>query len=122
MTKIAGRDPRYINWKPRIETRQRLMREVENGRPCALCGQPIDLSLPQFYIDPTDGKRKRAPWSFEVDEIVPISLGGLPYGDNCQPAHRLCNQRAGNKTRRQKAAKPIPDPMLKISGKNAEKW
>lgn len=35
------------------------------GLPCALCGQPIDYSLPAGD-----------PMSFEVDEIIPVSLGG----------------------------------------------
>lgn len=55
------------------------------GRPCAICGDPIDYSLP-----PGD------PWSFEVDEIIPVSKGGSPFDvDNCQPAHRRCNQWRG---------------------------
>jgi 5-methylcytosine-specific restriction endonuclease McrA len=36
--------------------------------------------------------------SFEVDEIVPVSRGGNPLDfDNTQPAHRICNQKKGNK-------------------------
>ena len=36
--------------------------------------------------------------SFEVDEIVPVSKGGDPLDfGNTQPAHRICNQRKGNK-------------------------
>lgn len=36
--------------------------------------------------------------SFEVDEIVPVSLGGSPFDrSNVQPAHRICNQRKGNR-------------------------
>ena len=42
------------------------------GRPCHICGMPIDYSLP-----PGD------PWSFEDD-----------YG-NLDAAHRICNQRKG---------------------------
>lgn len=83
----------------RTKTEQAIRSRVLAGEPCALCGQPIDLSLPQFYIDPKDGRRKRAPWSLEVDEIIPASRGGLVYGENCQPAHRACNQRAGAKRR-----------------------
>ena len=88
--------------KLRMNTAKQLRSRVLAGEPCALCGKPIDLSLPQFYVDPRDGKRKRAPWSFEVDEIEPFSQGGLPYGDNCQPAHRFCNQKAGDKRKRAK--------------------
>ena len=57
------------------------------GLPCALCGAPIDYSLPAGD-----------PLSFEVDEIVPVSLGGNELEwSNLQPAHRLCNQRKGNR-------------------------
>ena len=36
--------------------------------------------------------------SFEVDEIVPVSKGGSPYDRaNVAPAHRICNQRRGNR-------------------------
>ncbi len=57
------------------------------GRPCALCGAPIDYSLPA-----------RHPLSYELDEIVPVSRGGSAVDyENVQPAHRICNQRKGNK-------------------------
>ena len=36
--------------------------------------------------------------SFEVDEIFPVSKGGSPYEkENVQAAHRICNQRKGNR-------------------------
>ena len=36
--------------------------------------------------------------SFEVDEIVPVSLGGDPLDrSNVQATHRICNERKGNK-------------------------
>lgn len=55
-------------------------------RACALCGEPIDYSLPAGH-----------PLSFEVDEIVPVSKGGSPFAiSNCQPAHRICNELRGN--------------------------
>ena len=57
--------------------------------PCALCGKPIDYSLPA-----------RHPMSFEVDHIVPVSKGGDPFSfENTQPAHRICNQRKGDGSR-----------------------
>lgn len=57
------------------------------GLPCALCGRPIDYDLPAGD-----------PWSYELDEIVPVSLGGSELDpDNVQPAHRICNQRKGNR-------------------------
>ena len=57
------------------------------GRPCALCGEPIDYGLPA-----------RHPECYECDEIVPHSLGGSPYDiANQQPAHRECNRMRGNR-------------------------
>lgn len=68
--------------------RTRLRRVVAaRGEPCAICGQPIDYSLP-----PGD------PMSFELDEIVPVSRGGDPLDiRNVQPTHRICNERKGNR-------------------------
>lgn len=54
---------------------------VRAGEPCAICGRPIDLSIP--YPE---------PWSFVVDEIVPVAYGGDPLSwANTEPAHRWCN-------------------------------
>lgn len=54
---------------------------------CAICGRPIDKSL-----------KTPDPYSPEVDEIVPVSMGGDPLDmGNCQLVHRICNQRKGNK-------------------------
>lgn len=91
------RNPRYYGpggWKGR-ETVLRLVRErAASGEVCAICGTPIDVFAPQWVIE--DGKRKRAPWSLECDEIVPISRGGSPTDpDNVRPTHRICNQRRG---------------------------
>lgn len=56
--------------------------------PCAICGRAIDYELPAHH-----------PWAFEVDEIIPFSLGGDPCSiDNTQPAHRWCNEQKSNKT------------------------
>ncbi len=63
------------------------------GMPCHLCGRPIDYSLPAGH-----------PMSFELDEVVPVSR--LPMEarkaaacdeSNVAPAHRICNQRKGNR-------------------------
>ncbi len=76
---------RRSNGYRRSELRARV---ASLGLPCALCGEPIDYSLP-----PLD------PRSFELDEIVPVSLGGDPLDpSNVQPAHRFCNARRGNRT------------------------
>ena len=57
------------------------------GRECGICHQPIDYSLPADH-----------PFCFELDHIDPRGLGGAIYDyDNCQAAHRICNQRKGKK-------------------------
>lgn len=67
------------------------------GAPCAICGRPIDYGL-AWWTDPVDGKRKRHPLSFEWDHIEPRSRGGADTMDNAQPVHRICNQKAGDKS------------------------
>ncbi len=75
---------RYSNGSARRKLRAWLK---DQGRPCHLCGRPIDYSLPAGD-----------PWSFEVDELVPVSKGGSPINrSNVAPAHRICNQKRGNK-------------------------
>lgn len=57
------------------------------GMDCHLCGRPIDYALPAGH-----------PMSFEVDELVPVSKGGDPLDfNNVAAAHRICNQRRGNR-------------------------
>lgn len=94
----AGKaNPRRSNGHRRDELRRWL---ASQQLPCALCGKPIDYSL-TTWVDPRDGRVKRHPMSFEVDEIVPVSKGGDPLDrGNVQPAHRICNQTRGNKTLR----------------------
>lgn len=82
---MAKGNPRRSNGSRRNALRKRVM---AMGLPCALCGRPIDYSLPAGH-----------PMSYELDEIVPVSKGGSPYDiENVQPAHRICNQRKSNKT------------------------
>lgn len=51
------------------------------ARPCWICGLPIDY-----------GAAHGSPWSFECDEIVPVSRGGSPFDrSNVDAAHRCCN-------------------------------
>lgn len=75
---------RYANGSARRKLRAWLKAQ---GRPCHICGQAIDYSLPAGD-----------PLSFEVDEIVPVSKGGDPLDrSNVAAAHRICNQRRGNR-------------------------
>lgn len=90
---MAG-NPRRANGSRRTALRRRV---AAMGLPCHICGQPIDYDL-ATYTDPTDGRVKRHPLSFELDELVPVSRGGDPLDPgNVAPAHRICNQRRGAK-------------------------
>ena len=104
-------NPRKANGSRRTEIRKR-WRAI--GAPCALCGKPIDYSL-GMIVTPY-GKRRPHPMSFVVDEIIPVSQGGDPLDfNNTQPAHWICNARAGDKKRNKaqhSATKraPLPQP------------
>ena len=77
-------NPRVKNGNARRKIRAWLKAQ---GLPCHLCGGAIDYDLPAGD-----------PWSFEVDEIIPVSKGGSPIDrNNVAPAHRICNERRGNK-------------------------
>lgn len=77
-------NPRRSNGARRSKLRRQVAAE---GLPCHLCGKPIDYSLP-----PGD------PMCYELDEITPVSKGGDPFSrGNVAPAHRICNQRRGNR-------------------------
>lgn len=77
-------DPRTTNGHRRRQLRVWLKAQ---GEPCWLCGGAINYSLPA-----------RDPWSFEVDEVIPVSLGGDPLDkNNVRPAHRICNEKRGNR-------------------------
>jgi 5-methylcytosine-specific restriction endonuclease McrA len=73
---------------------------------CAICGGPVDKTL--TYDWGKHGPRCTGncrgcvphPMRAEVDEIIPVSLGGSPYERaNCRLTHRECNRRRGNGTR-----------------------
>lgn len=53
---------------------------------CAICGLPINYELNNPH-----------PWSFTVDHIIPIALGGQTTQENLQPAHWRCNRVKGEK-------------------------
>ncbi|MBG6083253.1 HNH endonuclease signature motif containing protein [Zhihengliuella flava] len=81
---MSGPNIRRANGSARTKLRKRVIREESI---CWLCGKPVDKSLPHGL-----------PGSPEVDEIVPVSKGGSPLErDNVRLAHRICNQRRGNK-------------------------
>ena len=89
---MTGYNPRVSDGAARRKLREWLRAQ---GNPCALCGQPIDYSLPSGH-----------PRSFEMDEKRPVSRWrefGYPSPtaaatdpDNVQAAHRERNRRKGN--------------------------
>jgi hypothetical protein len=90
-------NPRRANGHRRDKVRKRVLAEEDT---CWLCGHPVDKTL-----------KTPDPGSPEIDEIVPVSLGGDPFARaNCRLAHRLriCNVRRGNGTREPSAA---PKPL-----------
>lgn len=75
------------------------------GQPCHICGLPIDPSLPAHH-----------PYSFELDEVVPISKGGSACSvENVAASHRCCNQWKSNKDMRTVAA--VREKALRSYGK-----
>lgn len=47
--------------------------------------------------------------SFEADELVPVSRGGDPLDySNVGAAHRICNQRRGNRMPGDEGARGLP--------------
>lgn len=90
-----GANPRRSNGSRRSKLRRQVAAE---GLPCGICHRPIDYTLPAGH-----------PMSYELDEIVPVSKGGSPYErSNVQPAHRICNQRKGNRTPPPPGAERLP--------------
>ena len=86
-----------VSTNPRVAngTRRRNIRKWlrAQGRPCWICrafgrSGAIDYSLPAGH-----------PFSFEVDELVPVSKGGSPPSRaNVDAAHRCCNQWRSDKS------------------------
>jgi len=85
-----ARNPRSSNGNARRKLRSWLKAQ---GRPCWICqafgrDATIDYSLPAGH-----------PYAFEVDELVPVSMGGSPIDrTNVDAAHRCCNQWRGNRS------------------------
>lgn len=89
-------NPRSQNGTLRKKNRARLKAQ---GLPCYLCGKPIHYDEPSNY---------RYPFSFVVDEVIPVSRW-KEFGydspravaedfDNLRAAHYICNEKKSNKT------------------------
>lgn len=97
-----GANPRNANGHRRRRLRRRVLAAYTL---CALCGKWVDKTLP--YTDPG------AP---EVDEILPVSLGGNPLlWSNVQLAHRACNQAKRNKPDYVAPPNPVQRPITSRS-------
>jgi len=87
---MPSSNPRYADYQGRVNTRRWLRSQ---GRPCWICvafgkSGTIDYSLPALH-----------PFSFEVDELVPVSKGGSPTSrSNVDATHRCCNEWRGNRS------------------------
>ena len=85
-----SKNPRYSNGSARRKLRRWLR---DQHRPCWICAAfgrnaTIDYDLPAGH-----------PGSFEVDELIPVSLGGDPLDkSNVDAVHRACNEWRHNKT------------------------
>ena len=88
-----------------FEKNKKILRAMQN--PCALCGQPIDYSLPADN-----------PMSFEADHIIPIKLGGHPSDlANLQATHKICNRQKGAKLRIASFKEANPDNTNTINNR-----
>lgn len=67
---------------------------AQTNRPCWLCGQPIDYTLP--WQDPTTGTINDD--AFELDHLYPRSTHPDLAEDpgNYRPSHRACNRARSN--------------------------
>jgi 5-methylcytosine-specific restriction endonuclease McrA len=100
-------NPRRANGHRRTQLRRRVLAHYDT---CAICGGPVDKTLP-----PND------PGAPEVDEIIPVSLGGDPLAwNNVRLAHRLCNVKRGNRPDTGTPASPTGDPPAKPS--TSRRW
>lgn len=72
---MTSNNPRQANGHRRRQLAARIKAEEHD---CWLCGQPVDKTL--HHLD---------PYAAEIDEIIPVSLGGDPLDRrNCRLSHR----------------------------------
>ena len=103
---------RRQNGAARARIKARLIAEACGVPDCHLCGLPIDVKLPAGH-----------PWSFEIDELIPVSKGGDPHdARNCAPSHRLCNQRRGNRSMSELSARSPAARQQNMPVKSSRRW
>lgn len=73
-----------VSGNPRKRNGHRRRLEQQRWRhmqaDCYICYRPIDYTL-----------RSPDPYSFVIDETIPLARGGTLTHDNSGPAHRWCN-------------------------------
>ena len=102
---------RNIRTKNGSKHRRQRRAVASRGNICAICGQPIDMTL-KWWVNPVTGKRQLHPLSFTVDHIKPLARWrefGYPSieaarddPNNWQAAHRICNMKKSDKTMKDK--------------------
>ena len=81
-TDMARRSAARRGGRPYRRLQARIKRDQQ---VCWICGLPIDPEL-----------RSPHPFSFSLDHLVPLSMGGsLNDPTNARAAHRLCNMKRG---------------------------
>lgn len=105
-------NPRRANGHRRDQVIRRVKAEETH---CWLCGLEVDKSLgllPGVHSQRCRGEGCTGcvphPMRAEIDEIVPVSLGGSAIDrTNCHLSHRRCNLRRGNGTKPKPIIKPV---------------
>ena len=108
---------RRANGYARDKVVKRVRREETH---CWLCKEPVDKTLTYLWgshgpkcSNPDCPGCTPHPQRGEVDEVIPVSLGGSPIDrSNCRLSHRACNNRRGNKL----PGTPPPKTTLITSG------
>ncbi|MCL2492520.1 MAG: HNH endonuclease [Clostridiales bacterium] len=78
---------RYPTSAARQEYERNRRKLLANEDVCAICGQPVDKTLPASDL-----------MSAAIDHIIPVSKGGDPVAlENLQLTHRKCNRRKSDK-------------------------
>lgn len=85
-------DPGLKSRKWQTYRTTQLTTHAQHHTPCALCGHPINYTLPG-----SPPKGHRGPWwGPTIDHITARAIGGNTYDPtNTQPAHHHCNSLKG---------------------------
>jgi 5-methylcytosine-specific restriction endonuclease McrA len=69
---------------------------IAEEHTCCLCGGQVDKTLPGTH-----------PWGPTIQHVTSLNMGGAPRDrNNTRLAHRTCNLRAGDGSRRRRHTPP----------------